>query len=122
MQKLSTVKKGQIGENLAAQYFIDNDYSIVKRNLRTPAGEVDIIVYKEGLLSFVEVKHWSGVPIEDLEISISRIKQHKIIRCAEFFMEENPHWSYFTIRFDVFFLNKVNVFHFENAFTENGLI
>ena len=51
---------GQWGENRAAQYLETKGFRILMRNYRTPYGEVDLIVEKEGLTVFVEVKTRSG--------------------------------------------------------------
>ena len=51
------IKIGQIGENLACQYLLDNRYKIIERNYRETWGEIDIICKdKSGALVFVEVK------------------------------------------------------------------
>ena len=48
---------GQIGEDVAAQYLLNNKYKIIDRNVRYQWGEIDIIAKnKEGVLIFVEVK------------------------------------------------------------------
>lgn len=48
---------GQIGEELACCYLLNNKYRIVERNYREVWGEIDIICKaKDGTLVFVEVK------------------------------------------------------------------
>ncbi len=48
---------GQIGEDIAVQYLLNNKYKVIERNARYPWGEIDIIAKnKEGVLIFVEVK------------------------------------------------------------------
>lgn len=116
----STAEKGRQGEDQAVQFFQENGYAVVKRNLRTPFGEVDIIVYKDGLLTFVEVKSWRTSSIFDLEKSITLKKRLRIIRSAEHYRVLHPHWSHFPIRFDVIFLSNNDLYHYFSAFTENG--
>lgn len=43
-------------ENNVAQYLEDKGYEILDKNYRKPWGEIDIIVQKERILIFVEVK------------------------------------------------------------------
>lgn len=116
----SSVKKGRLGEERACQYLCQQGYSLVKRNLRCSAGEVDIIAYKDGILSFVEVKSWNRVTICDLEIAISVKKRKRIVQCAAVFLAQNTHWQTFQIRFDVLFLTKEETYYYLNAFTEDG--
>lgn len=53
----NNIKIGQIGENIAYQYLLNNNYKIVERNAKYPWGEIDIIAKDtKGTLVFVEVK------------------------------------------------------------------
>lgn len=55
--KNNHIKIGKIGEDLACEYLVDNDYKIIDRNFRKPWGEIDIIAKsKDQTLVFVEVK------------------------------------------------------------------
>lgn len=53
----NNIKIGQIGEDLACQYLLNNKYKIIDRNYREKWGEIDIICKdKNGVLVFIEVK------------------------------------------------------------------
>ncbi len=48
---------GQLGENIALEYLVDNKYKIIERNFRQKWGEIDIIAKApDKTLVFVEVK------------------------------------------------------------------
>lgn len=47
---------GTLGEFIAAQYLNLIGYAVVDRNYRSPAGEIDIIALRGGVLYIVEVK------------------------------------------------------------------
>jgi len=47
---------GKWGESLAADYLVEKGYTLVVTNFRTPDGEIDLVVQKDGELVFVEVK------------------------------------------------------------------
>lgn len=47
---------GKWGESLAADYMVEKGYQLVVTNFRTPDGEIDLVVQKDGELVFVEVK------------------------------------------------------------------
>lgn len=47
---------GKWGEKAAASYLNTHGYEIVKINVRTPYGEIDLIAKKDDLMIFVEVK------------------------------------------------------------------
>jgi len=62
---------GQWGEQVAAVYLIERGYEILTMNLRcAPYGEIDIIVEKDGIIIFVEVKTYSkkqlGAPAQNI--------------------------------------------------------
>ena len=52
--------KGQAGENRAAGFLESAGYRIVRRNVRLPGGEIDLICRDGDVIVFVEVKaRWS---------------------------------------------------------------
>jgi len=61
---------GRIGENIATDYLSMKGYSIVERNFRRKAGEIDIIASKNRGIYFVEVK---SVVLEKLELNNNKI-------------------------------------------------
>ncbi len=67
--------KGNVAEEKAALFLIENGYQIIERNFYSPFGEIDIIASKEEVLHFVEVK--SG---EDYELAIQNITPRKLSR------------------------------------------
>ena len=73
---------GQKGEDLAAQYLRAQGYKIVMANFRIREGEVDLVVQKNGVLVFVEVKsrhsECFGGPLE----AVNKIKLQKLIKVA----------------------------------------
>ena len=48
--------KGGIGEEIACKYLINKGFCIVGRNYRKIWGEIDIIVTKDKIIHFIEVK------------------------------------------------------------------
>lgn len=84
---------GQWGEQRAADYLKAQGYRIVERNYRCRIGEIDLIAYKEGVLSFVEVKTRRslnyGLPCEAIGIR----KQRRMARIVEFFSAAHPCWD-----------------------------
>lgn len=48
--------RGREAEALAAEWLERQGWSILARRVRTPAGEVDLVARRPGLVAFVEVK------------------------------------------------------------------
>lgn len=108
---------GQQGEDIAAGYLLQKGYEILDRNWRSRRREIDLIVYKDGLLVFVEVKCRSPRFWAEPCRAVGRTKQQRLVKAAHaYVMQKNLSWE---VRFDVISVvlrNPVEVEHIENAF------
>ena len=80
---------GSIGEEFAAQFLVDNDFYILKRNATSRWGELDIVAEKNKKIYFVEVKtristHY-GNPYE----AVDYMKVRKLARTIDYFILAN---------------------------------
>jgi len=74
-------------EHYAAQYLKSKDYEILGHNFRKPWGEIDIIVQKEGILIFVEVKaNKKDLPGFEPELRVNSDKKYRMRRIAETYL------------------------------------
>ena len=116
--KKSNKETGADGEDLAISYLTDKGYEIIEKNYRYKNGEIDLIVSKEKLLAFVEVKFRSSSYFGMPEETVSKKQKKLIISAAENYILEN-NWE-FDIRFDIIAILKenqsVDIQHFEDAF------
>lgn len=90
---------GKLGEFLAKEWFIKNDYAIIENNWRFGKWEIDIIALKEDRLHFIEVKtrrncHY-GYP-EDL---VDKNKLRYFISAGTAYIRRNKGFRW--IRFDI---------------------
>ncbi|MET0437823.1 MAG: YraN family protein [Devosia sp.] len=93
---------GHRGEALAALFLRLKFYRIRNRRYKTPIGEIDLVVERNGTIAFVEVKTRAThlLEAEALEaVNISRI-----VRAAEHWLARHPREAEKTCRFDVIFL------------------
>lgn len=91
---------GRRGEEAAARYLQRQGMKVVLRNLRTPVGEIDLIVRDRGILAFVEVKTRRGAGFGSPAEAVGPHKQRQIIRTAKWYLNESPHET-LQPRFDV---------------------
>lgn len=110
--------KGNWGEDKAAEYLSSRGYKILERQFRTSIGEVDIITVCEDTLVLVEVKNWDKSLRDSLGLSVNERKKDRIRRVAEVYLEMNPVFKEYFLRFDLIFLSgrMGELEHFENAF------
>lgn len=113
--KQNKVSRGRKYEQLAADFFIHLGFRMLAQNWRAGKKEIDLIVQKDNLIVFVEVKSSStksfGHPSE-------RVDKKKIKNLSEaagqFVMEHNIRDV--DLRFDVVTFINGNLEHFPNAF------
>lgn len=91
---------GKLGEDLAAQYLVENGYQILNRNYRCSFGEIDIIAQHNKELVFLEVKTRTSTVFGLPQESVTHSKQKRIKKIAlQYLSEEGLKGR--GIRFDV---------------------
>ncbi len=80
---------GYWGESIAAEYLQKKGYLFVDRNVRTPYGEIDLIMRFNGLLVFIEVKTRTSTCYGYPEESITPKKADHILNSAGHYAEEH---------------------------------
>lgn len=91
---------GPLGERLAADFLRKRRLKILKRNMRSQLGEIDLIAREGDEVIFVEVKTRTGRAWGDPELAVSPSKQRKISLAALAFAERHNLRSH-PLRFDV---------------------
>lgn len=116
MQKKNNRKLGSDYEELAALWLAEQGFTVLERNFRCKAGEIDLIAREDPYIAFVEVKYrsgeWQGAPAD----AVDRHKQRNISRVAASYMlkmhlpEDTP------CRFDVVALSPKGIVLYRDAF------
>jgi len=81
-------KIGRWGEEIASTYLQNKGYEFVDGNVRTPYGEIDLIMRFNGILIFVEVKTRTSTRFGYPEEAITPQKQQHMFDCAEHYAQE----------------------------------
>ena len=90
------IQIGQLGENIAVGYLQNRGFRVVERNYRKKWGEIDIIVEKDSVFHFVEVKSASvsrefskeGSDRYRPEDHMDRNKKKRLKRAIETYIQE----------------------------------
>ena len=92
---------GAGGESLAARWYEDRGYQVVARNWRCADGELDLVVRRDRVLAFCEVKTRSsdrfGVPA----LAVGPEKQRRIRKLARAYLAAHGRSGAADLRFDV---------------------
>ncbi|MBS7295059.1 MAG: YraN family protein [Treponema sp.] len=118
---MNTKVIGNEGENKALEFLLRNGYELLHKNWRTRFGEIDIIVKKDNLIVFVEVKSLPKGNLDYLSKVLNKDKQERIIKTSKRFLLNNRQYSNSYIRYDVIVIDMPGmseVYHIENAFME----
>lgn len=92
--------RGRMGEDAALGVFERRGFRVVARNWRCPLGELDLIVERDDLLVFCEVKARSGAAFGGGYEAVTWSKRRKLRRLAEAFLAAHRA-RHERIRFDV---------------------
>lgn len=102
--------KGNIAEERACEYILQEGFIIVQKNFYSRFGEIDIIAIKEDVLHFIEVK--SAL---DYELAIQNITPRKLsrmIKTGDVYMKKNALMMDFM--YDAFIVTPKKLWHIEN--------
>ena len=112
-------RRGRSAED-AAQSALERDgWSILARRLRTSAGEIDMVVEKDGLLAVIEVK--ARPRLADAAVALSIRQQARLIAATDIILATHPHWGVEGVRFDLVLVDGTGVVRrIADAFRGNG--
>lgn len=110
---------GKRGEQIAAQFLIQNGYEILDENWVHGKAEVDLIAYIAKQIIFVEVKTRTSVNFGMPEDFVSAAKQNQMELAANAYLEIMEHQG--EVRFDIISVlfdkeNKYTINHIPDAF------
>jgi len=107
---------GKWGEDAAVVYLEREGYAVVSRNIRTPHGEIDILVRRDDQWIFVEVKARTSRALGPPEIAVGARKQAHMVASAQYYAQQEGLHSW---RIDVIAVERAGkeprITHFENA-------
>ncbi len=110
-----TISIGRRYEQLAARFFVANGFEILERNWRAGRKEVDLIVKKDRVVVFVEVKAARSGKFGHPAEKVNQKKQENLILVArQYLMEKSI--SGVDLRFDVVTFVDGELEHYPGAF------
>lgn len=95
--------RGRVGEEAAVAWLKGHGYRVLHRNVRTGAGEIDVIAADGDTLCFVEVKARAGGSHGSAAEAVGPAKRQRLVRAASLWLARHP-WDG-PCRFDVLALD-----------------
>lgn len=77
---------GQAGEDAALEHLLRQGLTLVTRNFRCKAGEIDLVMRDHASLVFVEVRKRASTDYGGAAASITPAKQRRLLRAAQFYL------------------------------------
>ncbi|WP_352339279.1 YraN family protein [Psychrobacter sp. 16-MNA-CIBAN-0192] len=109
---LNAPKQRQGGqfEQHACQFLQQHRLTLIARNWQQPnIGELDLVMLEQGkswsTLVFIEVRQRVRSGFGDAALTVTPAKQRKIIKTAQCFLQQHPHYADYECRFDVIAYN-----------------
>jgi putative endonuclease len=106
-----------MGERRAAWFYRLRGYTILARNLRLPAGEIDLVVKRGRITVIAEVKARQSLFAGEGHEAVGRVKRERMIRLGDQYAARHPDAR---LRYDVLSLfwtgRRFIVDHYEDAF------
>jgi putative endonuclease len=78
--------EGQAGEDAALAYLLQRGLTLVTRNFRCKAGEIDLVMREHASLVFVEVRKRASADYGGAAASITPAKQRRLLRAAQVYL------------------------------------
>lgn len=108
---------GKRGERRAAWYYLLRGYRILARNVRLPAGEIDLVVKRGATIVIAEVKTRQSESAGEGYEAVNRAKRERMIKLGDQWAATHPRAQ---LRYDILSLfwngRRFVVTHFADAF------
>jgi len=116
-RRLPVAKLGRMGETRAAWFYRFRGYSIVARNARLPAGEIDLVVRRGATIVIAEVKTRQSRFAGEGHEAVDRKKRERMIRLGDQYALRHPDAR---LRYDILSIRwtgwRFVVTHYADAF------
>jgi putative endonuclease len=98
---MDSQERGRAAETIAAAFLVSQGLSILLRNYRRRAGELDIVARDQKTLIIAEVRTRSSNTFGGAAASVGFRKQSRLIRAAAQLLQQRKDLAALRVRFDV---------------------
>lgn len=112
-QKRQAERRGRWAETLAFLYLLLKGYRPVVRRMKTPVGELDLVMRRGDVLVVVEVK--ARPSLAQAAEAIRPRQQQRLARATEWLLAGRPALAELSIRFDAVLVSGLAIRHLPDA-------
>ena len=116
MPEIGAYAKGVMGETAAQDHLIRRGFEPLDRRVRSPYGEIDLVMLDGDVLVFVEVKARETTGRVQAQFAVTPAKQRRMMETVRFYLGEHPEHAARMMRFDVVTVAADGILHVPNAF------
>lgn len=98
---MTTRQQGQDAESRVHDFLLSQGLKSLDRNVRSPRGEIDLIMDDNGTVVFIEVRLRNRSDFGSGAESVTRSKQEKLIATAAYYLQQHKRLARRPARFDV---------------------
>ncbi|OJY65268.1 MAG: endonuclease [Rhodospirillales bacterium 70-18] len=110
---------GLAAEAAACDALAREGWTVLARRARTPAGEVDAVAERDGLVAFIEVKR--RATLAGAAQALAPRQRARLLAAAEILLAANPGWGQAGVRFDLLLVDAAGaVRRIADAFRDEG--
>lgn len=103
-----TQRKGNAAEQQACEFLQQQGLKLIERNYRCRFGEIDLILWQQHTIVFVEVRYRRANCLVDGAQSINTTKQLKLLRSANCYLQQHRLGDLTPARIDVIAVTEHN--------------
>lgn len=112
---------GDLGENLACGHLTAKGYTLITKNYFIRGGEIDLILKKDGIIVFVEVKTRRTGKFGAAADALTPNKKRKLLRAIGTYLatlKGFTNWRADLVAIDFTSYNRANITHYKNIFEQ----
>ena len=102
IDRKQAIVRGAMAESRALAYLQQQGLALVERNYACRWGEIDLIMREAATLVFVEVRQRSSQRYGGAAASVGAVKQARLWRTAEHYLQQHAASTVLACRFDLF--------------------
>ena len=103
----TSLTRGQWAEELAQTYLYQQGLQPLEHNYRCKAGEIDLVMFEQSTLVFIEVRYRRSQRYGGSLESIDLKKQHRIMTTASHYLLTHQWAQNYPCRFDVVLISGI---------------